>query len=194
MLPFITAATSFLDRMLNRKEGESAKNVRGLLKRHFNPDHTNVERDTKHSLDELRTESGPNDDFRKGEVQASGLDKPVRWIQYLWRGPKALADSSWHDVTWRFYENGLIMFHAEMTNSSGRIDLGDVQGHRIELRTTDGALIGAWKSGFFVRRNNAVHNFTSYFKEDHPLLALHFDELAEQQTGILYHGGERDQD
>jgi hypothetical protein len=115
----------------------------------------------------------------------------VRWKQYRWTDPKTLGESSWQSITWRFYENGLIAFQAEMTNKSNGLDLGDTQGHRIELLTPDGWMVGAWRAEFFVRRQNAVCHFAGYFEENHQLLSLHFDELSEVQMGIWFHGGSR---
>lgn len=190
MLPFITAATAIADKVLNRKKGESAKDLKAMIKGRLDSGDPVLTRDSDHFFDERRAISAVSDIYETGETPAAGEAKPVRWKQFGWSKAQVLGESTWTDVTWRFYENGLVAFHAGMKNASEGLDFGDTQGHRIELRTVSGWMMGAWKAGFFVHRRNAVSQFAGYFKEEHDLLALHFDELAEVQTGIWYHGGE----
>jgi len=82
--------------------------------------------------------------------------------------------------------DGRIVFQAEMENGAGNLRIGNLQGHRIELRTSDGCLLGAWRAAFFVRRNSGIRHFPATLLDDHPLVPLHFDELAEQQSGACY--------
>jgi len=70
-----------------------------------------------------------------------------------------------------------------MANMSGRLDNGDVQGHRIELRERNGLLLGVWIAGFFVRRNLPMRGFATSFVDPHQPLKLHFSDLEERQEG-----------
>ncbi len=189
MLPFVTAAMSFVDRLFNRKKGESAKELKSLIKNRLESGDPVILRDPEHYFSDQRAANAPSTAFESGHIAQSGDNPPVRWKQYRWTNPKTLGESSWQSITWRFYENNLIAFQAEMANASTGLDQGDTQGHRIELVTNDGWMVGAWRAEFFVRRNNAVRHFAGYFEENHHLLSLHFDELAEVQMGIWFHGG-----
>lgn len=188
MLPFVTVATSLTNRVLNRKKGDDAKDMKSLLKSKLNPGDPVLMRDAGYYLSDSQAAVAPSEMFETGEIAPTGDAAPVRWRQYRWSEPRTLRECSWQAVTWRLYENGLIAFQAEMTNASGGLDIGDTQGHRLELVTTDGWMVGAWRAEFFVRRNNAVRHFAGYFEESHRLLSLHFDELAEVQLGMWFRG------
>ena len=107
----------------------------------------------------------------------------VAWREFVWSGPVTVDECEWGTVRWRFYSNGLVCFDAEMANSSTRLDTGDVQGHRIELREQNGLLLGVWVAGFFVRRALPMRGFAASFRDDHALLHLHFDAIAGTQSG-----------
>ena len=193
MIPLITAGTAILDKVLGRKEDEKGKKLSAFLKNRFNPDHTDVSRDAEHVFSADKAKTGPNDGYTSGATPAAEGESAVRWKEFRWSAPQTLSECHWESVTWRFYENGLVLFFAEMSNQGARFDLGDTQGHRIELRANDGCFLGAWKTGFFVRKNNAVRHFSSHFEDPHPLLKLHYDEISEAQMGIWFHDGGSEQ-
>ena len=87
----------------------------------------------------VRWTASDSDTSNTGVV--SGHDD-VMWREFLWSGPQTNEECEWGLVRWRFYSNGLVCFDARMANTSGRLDNGDVQGHRIELRERNGLLIG----------------------------------------------------
>lgn len=191
MLPLVTVATSLADRVLKRKKGESAKELKTIIKTHLSSDDLTIYRDADHYLAASRALAQPSEAYSTGEAPAGGDGNPVAWKQFSWTEPKTLGECTWTGVTWRVYATGLIAYQAQMTNVSTGLDVGDSQGHRLELRTGDGWMLGAWKANFFVYRQNAVQSFSGYFEDEHKLLALHFADLAETQEGIWYHGGAR---
>ena len=135
------------------------------------------------SGDYVRWQAGPSDATRTGAAPADGDTPGPAWRDFLWTQPAQVDECAWDSVRWRFYSNGLICFDAQMSNTSGRLDTGDVQGHRIELREGNGLLLGVWIAGFFVRRALPMRGFATSFTDDHPPLRLHFTELEATQGG-----------
>ncbi|MEO9653199.1 MAG: hypothetical protein ABJ360_28085 [Roseobacter sp.] len=130
----------------------------------------------------VRWKAARNDTFNVGST--SGVDNDgVRWREFLWTTPAQVDECDWGTVRWRFYSNGLICFDAQMANTSGKLDTGDVQGHRIELREDSGLLLGVWIAGFFVRRSLPLRGFAASFADEHQPLKLHFDDISEAQLG-----------
>jgi hypothetical protein len=130
----------------------------------------------------VRWKADRNDTHNIGQV-ATGDQTDVRWREFLWTTPATIDECKWGTVRWRFYSNGLVCFDAEMSNTSGQLDNGDVQGHRIELRERSGLLLGVWIAGFFVRRSLPLRGFAASFADDHQPLKLHFDDILDEQLG-----------
>lgn len=130
----------------------------------------------------VRWKAQDNDAFLSGKAQGEGPDG-LRWHEFNWSFPESIDECEWGSVRWRFYSNGLVCFDAKMCNSSSKMDNGDVQGHRIELREENGLLIGVWIAGFFVRRSLPMRGFAASFSDEHPPLRIHFDEISEKQLG-----------
>jgi hypothetical protein len=107
----------------------------------------------------------------------------LKWREFLWTGPAEIDECEWGTVRWRFYNNGLVCFDAGMANKSQKLDTGDVQGHRIELREKNGLLLGVWIAGFFVRRDLPLRGFAASYSDDHLPLKLHFDDISDTQLG-----------
>ncbi len=130
----------------------------------------------------VRWKAAANDAVNDGRVMSADKQE-VRYREFLWTEKEQIDECEWGAVRWRFYSNGLVCFDAQMCNSSGKLDNGDVQGHRIELRETNGLLLGVWIAGFFVRRSLPLRGFAASFSDDHQPLKLHFDEINESQRG-----------
>ena len=130
----------------------------------------------------VRWKAKENDASRTGKTKGEAPEG-LRWREFNWSFPETIDECEWGAVRWRFYSNGLVCFDAKMCNSSAQLDTGDVQGHRIELRETNGLLIGVWIAGFFVRRSLPMRGFAASFSDEHPPLRIHFDEISEQQSG-----------
>ena len=94
-----------------------------------------------------------------------------------------IDECDWEQVRWRFYENGLVCFEARMSNKSGRLDSGDVQGHRVEIREKSGLLLGVWIAGFFVHRDLPMRGFAASYVDEHLPLKLHFADMTDDQSG-----------
>lgn len=124
---------------------------------------------------------GDGGDVRSGSIVLDG--KPLEWREFTW-GEFAKGSRQWHSVRWRFYENGHVCFDARMSNASEGVNLGHLQGHRIELREKGGLLIGVWAAGFFVRRALPALGFQADIMDDHPTLKMHFADIADEQTGF----------
>lgn len=129
----------------------------------------------------VRWNARDNHEFNTGS--SGNKDQTVQWCEFLWTGHNTIDECEWGPVRWRFYSNGLVCFDAQMSNTSGKLDTGDVQGHRIELREKSGLLLGVWIAGFFVRRSLPMRGFAASFTDDHQPLKLHFDDIAETQLG-----------
>lgn len=130
----------------------------------------------------IRWKAAENDTQSAGD--ATGTDgNGVRYREFLWTAHETIDECEWGEVRWRFYSNGLVCFDAQMANTSGRLDTGDVQGHRIELREKNGLLLGVWIAGFFVRRSLPLRGFAASFADDHAPLKLHFDDIDDAHLG-----------
>jgi hypothetical protein len=130
----------------------------------------------------VRWAAANNDQYNAGHSTGSNEEK-IPYHEFLWTGPQTIEECDWGEVRWRFYANGLVCFDARMSNNSGKLDNGDVQGHRIELREEGGLLLGVWIAGFFVRRSLPMRGFASSFSDDHAPLKLHFNDIRQAQSG-----------
>ncbi len=130
----------------------------------------------------LRWEAQNSDGIASGSMGPEG-DPDLRWRDFIWTGPATIDECAWGEVRWRFYSNGLVCFDARMSNTSSRLDQGDMQGHRIELREKNGLLIGVWIAGFFVRRSLPERGYAASFMDTHEPLKLHFSDLEDVQSG-----------
>lgn len=130
----------------------------------------------------LRWKAAQNETHTTG-VAAAGDGKEVKYHEFLWTTPEFVDECEWGTVRWRFYSNGLVCFDAEMANTSGTLDTGDVQGHRIELREKNGLLLGVWIAGFFVRRSLPLRGFAASFSDDHAPLKMHFNDIDDAHLG-----------
>ncbi|MAC79084.1 MAG: hypothetical protein CML66_13570 [Rhodobacteraceae bacterium] len=130
--------------------------------------------------DYIRWAAGQSDATATGTT--TGKDA-IAWRDYLWTKGATVDECAWETVRWRFYANGLVCFEARMANSSSKLDNGDVQGHRIELREANGLLLGVWIAGFFVRRDLPMRGFATSFVDEHQPLKLHFTDLEAEQSG-----------
>lgn len=186
MLPFVTIMSAFLMRPLkgfgSSKAQESATN---LLKSRFG-DRAVLARDETHLMRRGRRVEAESEVARAGAAARKGASEPTAWREWRWTEVSTVGDCTFREVRWRFYENGRIAFQAEMENRAGNLRIGSIQGHRIELRTSDGCLLGAWRAAFFVRRNCGIRHYPATILDEHPLVPLHFDELAERQSGACY--------
>jgi hypothetical protein len=134
----------------------------------------------------IRLHRGDGGSSRSGSTVLDG--KPLAWREFAW-GDYAVGSGHWHSVRWRFYADGHVCFDALMSNSGEGVDLGHVQGHRIELREKGGLLLGVWAAAFFVGRGQPALGFQADVKDDHPTLKMHFADLADEQAGFwLYRG------
>ena len=134
----------------------------------------------------VRWEAKASDGIATGSVSGAD-DKDLRWRDFIWTGPATIDECSWGEVRWRFYSNGLVCFDARMSNTSSKLDRGDLQGHRIELREKNGLLIGVWIAGFFVRRSLPERGYAASFMDTHEPLKLHFSDLEDVQSGAWVH-------
>jgi hypothetical protein len=132
-------------------------------------------------LASLKLQAGDCESSQTGSAMLDG--KALSWREFIWSRDTELDQCRWHSVRWRFYENGLICFDALMSNSSEHLDLGDLQGHRIELREKNGFLLGIWAAGFYVRRGLTPLGFQANIVDDHVPLKMHFSEISDKQSG-----------
>lgn len=134
------------------------------------------------SVGYIRWKARENDEFADGKTEPL-KECNVRWRDFIWSTGDKIDECTWEEVRWRFYSNGLVCFHAQMSNESRKLDTGDVQGHRIELREKNGLLLGVWIAGFFVRRSLPTRGFATSFIDEHAPLKLHFNEIDDKQQG-----------
>lgn len=185
MLPFVGIASRIFSAAIGADSKQDRRQaLSDIIKQHLDPGHLALQRDDRHAIHMDRSLPGENGSHTLGPAADGGGPS---WVEYVWNQETTLDESHWSHVHWRFYASGRIAFHGRMHNTSGLLDAGDVQGHRIELRTRDGLLIGAWTAAFFVRTRGAVRNFPATLHDEHPLLIQHFDELAEQQLGHWFY-------
>ncbi|MEM1076057.1 MAG: hypothetical protein AAF665_05840 [Pseudomonadota bacterium] len=130
----------------------------------------------------VRWKAQDNDAVHAGSLAKTDSER-LEWREYVWGGPTSIDECDWGQVRWRFYSNGLVCFDAQMSNTSGKLDFGDIQGHRIELREENGLLLGVWIAGFFVRRSLPLRGFAASFVDEHAPLRLHFSEIKDVHKG-----------
>lgn len=123
---------------------------------------------------------GTSDDCKTGSIVRDS--DTLGWREFVW-SPAEHENCQWHCVRWRFYDDGLICFDAKMSSSNQGVRLGQLQGHRIELREKNGLLLGVWTAEFYVRKGLAPLGFQANIVDDHAPLKLHFAELSEKQEG-----------
>ena len=131
----------------------------------------------------VRWQAKPSEATVSGGIEDIGDGSSLAWREFQWNEPATIDECSWQATRWRFYENGLICFEAKMSNTSGQLDNGDVQGHRVEVRESNGMLLGVWIAGFFVRKDLPLRGFQASFVDEHLPLKLHFREIADVQSG-----------
>ena len=131
----------------------------------------------------IRWKAETSDGSFQGSVAEPDEDTSLAWHEYLWTNRVSVDECDWEQVRWRFYRNGLVCFESRMSNTSGRLDNGDVQGHRIELREKSGLLLGVWIAGFFVRKDLPMRGFATSYVDEHQPLKLHFADLGATPTG-----------
>ena len=179
----IWAAASKLVTKLSDGDDNKSPDRDGLIKRTFGLADTGIPIGREDEpAGYFRWKAQNNDTDSTGAIEPAGGEK-LQWREFLWKGPESIDECEWGEVRWRFYSNGLVCFDAQMSNTSGQLDQGDVQGHRIELREKNGLLLGVWISGFFVRKSLPKRGFASSFIDQHEPLKLHFSEIADKQTG-----------
>ncbi|AXI44568.1 hypothetical protein C1J03_00090 [Sulfitobacter sp. SK012] len=176
------AASKLLSKLTGNKEGKGRVGD-GLMKKKLNHADTGIpigreDQPAPYS----RWKAQNNDAFFADDVDLPD-GATLQWREYLWNGPTSIDECEWGAVRWRFYSNGLVCFDAKMSNTSGRVDPGDVQGHRIELREKNGLLLGVWVSGVFVKKSLPQRSFAASFMDQHELLKLHFSDLDDNQNG-----------
>ncbi len=186
MLPVVSLMYGFLLRSVMSLDARKAqRNAARFLKGRFDPDHVFLSRDEEHLVNRALCVAACSDGSRSGAAPGPGAAGPVVWREWCWREPRTVGPCTFREVRWRFYANGRIAFQAEMENAAGSFRPGNLQGHRIELRAGDGCLLGAWRAAFFVRRSSGILHYPATILDEHPLVPLHFDELAERQDGVF---------
>jgi hypothetical protein len=175
-----SAASKLVSRLT---EGEDAKGLKedGLIKRVFGLADAGIPIGRESEPAGYVRWKAQNSDA--GSAGAVAGPEGVKWREFLWTGPASIDECQWGTVRWRFYSNGLVCFDARMANRSEALDIGDVQGHRIELREKNGLLLGVWIAGFFVRRDLPLRGFAASLIDEHPPLKLHFADIDEAHLG-----------
>ena len=110
----------------------------------------------------------------------------VKWLEFLWNSDQPIKDCVLHKIAWRFYSNGLICLEISGSKDDKGLDSSDLIGHRLELRDETGFLIGIWAAAFLIVKDTDHRSFQTSAEDDHKVLKLHFDKLAEKQTGIAF--------
>lgn len=175
-------ASKFISNLFGSGTKEKATGIKSVVKRTLGltEDGISLGREIE-AVGYRRWKSKDSEKSITGSSVADG--KKLAWHEFRWENPISIDECQWEHVRWRFYENGLVCFNASMSNSSGRLDTGDVQGHRIEMRDKSGLLLGVWIAGFFVRRELPMRGFQASCIDDHPPLKLHFGEITDVQSG-----------
>lgn len=124
---------------------------------------------------------GPSGPARRG---GEGDDA---WVEWDFDPPRKTVPYARLDrARWRFYASGLIVFNGVFATERAGVDGGDLLGHRVELATEDGLVLGAWLAGFFVRPDSALDRYVSTARIEHAALKRHFGDLAEAQNGCWF--------
>ncbi|MEM6889102.1 MAG: hypothetical protein AAF636_13290 [Pseudomonadota bacterium] len=175
------AATKIVSSLVDAEKGDTKTARDNILKKTLGLADTGIPIGRENDpAGYVRWAAKDNDIFNDGVV---GSADGVKWREFLWSGPETIDECRWGTVRWRFYSNGLVCFDAKMANESGKLDNGDVQGHRIELREKNGLLLGVWIAGFFVRRSLPLRGFSASYSDEHLPLKLHFDDISDAQLG-----------
>lgn|GEM_PF-2594871 len=125
-----------------------------------------------------------SDAFNTGTVD--GEKGPVRWREFVWTSEQVIKDCVLHKISWRFYENDLICLEICASKDAVGLDGSDLIGHRLELRDQTGFLIGIWAAAFLIVKDTSRRSFQTSAEDGHKVLKMHFDMLAEKQTGIAF--------
>lgn len=183
MIPILNAATKVMSLVTGKPKDESTALRNTMIKQKLGLADQSIPigRELEPTIN-FRWKVAVNDVSNNGQIQVDP-ETVLRWREFRWTTPASIDDCNWQDLRWRFYENGLVCFDARMSNTSGNLDNGDVQGHRIEIRERNGLLIGVWLVGFFVRKDFPARGFHASVVDEHLPLKYHFDELNDEQTG-----------
>ena len=185
MIPLITTTTHIF--LADRARGRSKPQLADLLRERFDRGRSALRRDDGPSGAQEDTEPVPSDGSLAGNTAAGA--HPNDWREYTWSAWQTLDGARWGEIRWRFHRSGHIAFSARMEAAGNPSQAHGTQGHRIELKTGDGCLVGAWRAAFRVRPGEGrADPFTATRQDAHPLLARHFDELAEHQSGRGFRG------
>ncbi len=117
---------------------------------------------------------------------ANSGDTSVRWRQFDWPVDQTAGDCTFNCVRWRFYQNGLICLELVGSKDKTGIDTRDLLGHCVELRDNSGFLIGVWTAAFLINKDSDQIAFAASNREEFLPLMLHFDEIAQTQTGFCF--------
>lgn len=122
--------------------------------------------------------------FNTGAVETK--DGPVTWYEFVWDTDQQIKDCILHKVSWRFYSNKLICLEVCASKDNEGFDGSDLIGHRLELRDKTGFLVGIWAAAFLIVKDTTRRSFQTSAEDDHKVLDLHIDTLAEKQTGLSF--------
>ena len=174
----IVAASNLWSRLTGGDAKKTAGSLKGVLAAAVGPSENILLR-----LDAF--EEAPDRGFwDESAAMVVGRVGETGYRQYHWETPHENDDARFLSARWRLYDDGLVLFNGEFEALGGGLDGGARLGHRIELRSTDGALLCALQAAFFVRRGALVGAFTSNAEIDCAPLALHRDDLATVQRGL----------
>ena len=187
MIPLITTATHIF--LAGRARGRSRPQFADLLRDRFDRGHESLRRDDGRAGSQDETEPVLSDGMLRGTTNTAAGGAPIDWREYAWSSEQTLGGARWGEIRWRFHRTGHIAFNGAMATGESGSGARSTQGHRIELRTGDGRLVGAWLAAFRVRSGESCGGaYTATRRDPHPLLAQHFDELAEDQSGRGFRG------
>lgn len=120
----------------------------------------------------------------KGERGECDLDgEPLPWVEFDWP-PLQIDDCAFHKLSWRFYRNGQIGLELIASKDEAGLDTHDLIGHRIELRDSNGFLVGAWSAAFTIYKGDDHIVFHTSATDEFLPLKLHFGEIADWQDGV----------
>ncbi|WP_422018906.1 hypothetical protein [Roseibium sp.] len=125
-----------------------------------------------------------SDTFNTGSIESK--DGPVTWCEFVWNSDQIIKDCILHKVSWRFYSNKLICLEVCASKDDKGLDGSDLIGHRLELRDRSGFLIGIWAAAFLIVKDTDRRSFQTSAEDDHKVLGLHFNMLADAQTGLSF--------